>query len=134
METPKTKFYFIYILGIILFLTSCDPAHNGKTFIRNESSFTLELKYKTHINDTLIIIPPFSLVDILHFGGIGAGRDYDCCACEWVEISLQPTNTSKSLTKSITDNKNWTITNPNKKRFSNEEIDCEFSILETDLQ
>lgn len=121
-------------LLLAVFFIGCDPGHVGKTFIRNESSQTLQLKYKTYNKDTAITILANSVVDVFHFGGLGAGKDYDCCACEFIELSLQPVDTSLTMTKNISDQSAWDVTNPNQKRFSNKEIKCEFKVTASDIQ
>lgn len=128
-----TELNLLIIIVTTLTLTGCDPGHNGKSFIRNESSYTLQLKFKNDLKDTLILIQPNTFVDFYKFGGLGSGRDYDCCPCEFATISLQPTDTSKIMTKNITDQNNWTMTNPNKRRNSNKEIDCEFTVSQSDI-
>jgi hypothetical protein len=50
------------------------------------------------------------------------------------ENLFEPMDTTKTLTKSITNRNNWILTNPNKKRFSNKDIDCEFEVKESDIQ
>lgn len=130
----KSKLYFLTICILVLSLMSCDPGHFGKTLIRNESSYSLELKYTTHTNDKSIIIQPNSFVEVFHFGGLGSGRDYNCCSCEFEVISLQPVDTSMTMTKDITNEGNWILSDPNEKRFSNEEITCEFAVRSFDIQ
>jgi hypothetical protein len=132
--TNNSRPIFATIFTTLLFLVGCDPGHIGKAFISNDSSYTLELKYQTHTKDTSIVIQPNSRTDVFHFGGLGSGRDYDCCVYEFTTISLQPIDTSKNMTKTITECNNWTMTNPNKRRFSNKEINCEFLVTQSDIQ
>jgi hypothetical protein len=129
----KSISFYLFLLAAFAF-TGCDPGHLGKTFIRNESSQVLLFKYKTYSKDTTITIPAHSVVDVFHFGGLGAGKDYDCCACEFTEISLQPADTSLTIAKNIGDQGNWNVTNENKRRFSNKEITCEFKVAQSDIQ
>jgi len=137
MIFAKKLFLLVFFLTI-LSLISCDPEHYGKVFIRNESTSILEMKYKPRYGnlnkDTTINIQPNMLSEIFYFSGIGPGRDYDCCTYEFMEISLQPTDTSKTMTKDITDCKNWTVFNPNVKRNSSKEIEFEFKVTQSDIQ
>jgi len=130
----KSKRYFLTISIALLSLVSCDPGHFGKMFIRNDSSYSIELTYSTQTKDTSIIIQPNSVVDVFHLGGLGPGEYYSCCACEFMTISLQPVDTSKELTKDITNTENWILTNPNQKKFINKEITCEFAVEPGDIQ
>jgi hypothetical protein len=130
----KKSISFFLFLFLATFFIGCDPGHVGKTFIRNESSQTLHFKYKTYNKDTVIVIPAHSFVDVFHFGGIGSGKYYDCCACEFLEVSLQPADTTLTMTKNIMDQNSWKMTNPNKRRFSHKEIDCEFVVAQSDIQ
>jgi len=128
------KISLIIVLGIILSLAACDPIYTGKTFVRNESSYILELQYEPYLEDSSIIILPYSYIEIFHFDGLGKGKDYDCCSCEFVKILLNPADTSKELTKNIENQSNWIKTNSNAKKFSGEEINCEFRITQEDIQ
>lgn len=130
----KNKLYFLIIAVTLIPLASCDPGHFGKMFIRNDSSYSIELTYSTQTKDTSIIIQPNSVVDVFHLGGLGPGEYYSCCACEFMTISLQPVDTSKELTKDITNTENWILTNPNQKKFINKEITCEFAVEPGDIQ
>lgn len=125
---------FTAIFVTLLFLVGCDPGHSGKVFISNNSSYTIALKYQTHTIDTSIVIQPNSRTDVFHFGGLGSGRDYEYCIYEFTTISLQPIDTSKYMTKTIADCNNWATINPNTRRFSNKEINCEFLVTPSDIQ
>ncbi len=134
MKQPITISVCIILIAILL-LMSCDPGHSGNSYVRNESSYSLKLKYKTYQkNDTIIIIPPYTVLNILHFGGLGSGQDFDCCPCELPEISLSVSDSSKTIVKNIDEHKNWVLANPNHRRFENEEIICDFVIEDTDIQ
>jgi hypothetical protein len=126
----NAAFFSIFLLSSF----GCDPGHVGKSFINNRSLFPLSLQYKSYYNDTVLLIQPNSLVEIFSFGGLGSGRDYDCCPCEFPTITLRPTDTSKTLVKSIADKSAWTLNNPNRRRFSNKVITCEFIIGDTDIK
>jgi hypothetical protein len=137
MIFTKKIFLLLFFLTVST-LISCDPEHYGKVFIHNETTSILEMKYKprygTFNKDTTINIQPNTLSEVFQFSGIGPSRDYDCCTDEFVEISLQPTDTSKTMTKDITDCKNWTVFNPNVKRNSSKEIEFEFIVTQSDIQ
>lgn len=120
--------------AILLICFSCDPGHFGKIVIQNETGYQLELKYTTNLKDTTINMQPKTSVNILNFGGLGAGQDYQCCICEFNEIAILPSDTTKTITKSISDAGNWKLINANEKRYSTKEIICEFVILESDIQ
>ena len=134
MKTTKTLLNFSLIILIQGFLLiSCDTSIHGKSSIRNESSYVLNLKYNAYSKDTSILIQPNSFTDFHIIGGLGEGYKFDCCPCEFSIISLLPTDTIKVLTKNISDKNNWILTNPNTKRFDYEEINCEFIVKESDI-
>ncbi len=129
-----TRFKTCCISVCVLQFAACDPGHSGKTVFNNESSYSFEMKYKTHlIQDTMIPIKPHSINEVYHFGGLGAGKDFDCCLCKFLDISLSLADTTKSISKQINDSRNWLIVNGNKKRFSHEEITCSFLIEQQDI-
>jgi len=123
------------LIGLSI-LSSCDPAHNGNSYINNQSTFELRLDFKSYspLHDTTILIQPNTTLNFFKLGGLGAGKDYDCCPCDFETITLQPTDTSKSMIKNINDQNNWILTNPNKRKYSNKEIDCEFVVTQSDIQ
>lgn len=121
------------LLFFTLAFTACDPAHHGKAFIRNSSSYSLELKFDS-ISDIITIIEPDSYVQIFDFAGRGAGMNFSCCPCERANIILQPVDTTKHLVKEISDNQNWQLTNHNKRRLNGKEIKCVFEITPLDIQ
>jgi hypothetical protein len=132
--THKNRISLLTAWLVSLILFGCDPGHFGKSIVRNESPYKLELKYKTHYNDTSLIIQPNTSVDIYKFAGIGAGKGYDCCPCDFTTITLQVADTSKTLIKSINDRNSWVILNPNKRYFSSKAITCSFSITQSDIR
>lgn len=132
MNSTLRKLSGLLLLGLIS-LVSCDPGHSGITTINNASTQNILLKYSTHHEEDSVIIYPNTFVD-LEFGGIGSGQEYDCCACEFTDISVATLDTSKNITKSIADEANWILTNPNKRRFSHKTIRCEFVVHETDIE
>ena len=127
----KISLLTICLTSLILF--GCDPGHFGKSIVRNETPYKLELKYTTHHEDTSFIIQPNTSVDVYKFAGIGAGKGYDCCPCDFTAITLQVADSSKTLIKSINDKNSWVILNPNKRYFSNKEIRCSFSVTQSDI-
>lgn len=137
--SPKSLSRIPIIFTILLVWESCDPGHNGKSYIVNHSTYTLQLKLKSSHNlsnsdDSIFLIPPNTSLEFFKFGGLGAGKDYECCTCEFDRLTLQPTDTSKSMTKIITEKTNWEISNPNKRNYNNKEIHCEFSVDQSDIK
>jgi hypothetical protein len=128
------NYFFLTAFLITIVFNSCDPAHNGTSYIRNESSYALLLKFNNYDRDSTLLIQPHSLVDFYNLGGLGAGKGYNCCPCDFKTISLQPTDTTKRMIKNITDSDQWILTNPNRNRFQNKEIECEFSVTQSDIQ
>lgn len=124
----------IGLVMVIILFYSCDPGHGGKTILNNQTSYFLELKFNSNRIDTSMIIQPFSTVEMYDFGGLGAGRDYHCCPCEFKEISLKVKDSIKTITKLITNTNNWLMINDNTKRFSNKEISCTFLLEQKDIQ
>lgn len=127
--------YLTFLIGLMVF-SSCDPGHIGNAYIDNQSATELKLVFNSNSPhyDTTIFIQPETRVDFLRFGGLGAGNKFDCCLCEFNSIILLPTDTSKHLTKPITDKNNWVMTNPNDNRFQNKRISCEFIVTQSDIQ
>ena len=119
---------------IVILFYSCDPGRSGKTILNNQTSFSLELRYNTWSTDTFMIIPPKSSMVIYHIGGLGEGRDYDCCPCAFKEISLTVKDSNKTISKFITETNNWLLINENTKRYSNKEINCSFLLEQKDIQ
>lgn len=133
LRTMKQAFPLLFLFTLLI--TACDPGHLGDTYITNESSQVLELKYTKHGGkDSTIIIPAYSIRKVYHFGGLGAGRDYDCCPCEFAGLTLQPLDTNFTMTKNVMEQANWKMTNENKKKFSDhEDIKCEFTVTQSDI-
>ena len=132
MSKRITKFILHFLLS--LFLPGCDPNYFGKTFIKNESSFQLNLHYHTEFKDSMLIIQSNPFIKVYHFGGLGEGRGYDCCSCDFLLVTLKPTDSSKNLIKDTSVNNNWNITNTNRERSSSHEITCKFIVRPTDIQ
>ncbi len=129
-----TIFRALYTIVCLTLLSGCDPGHRGKTVLNNQTSYPIKLTYSTYfIKDTIILLNPFSVTEVFDFGGLGAGKDYNCCLCEFEKISLATVDTLKVISKSINDSKNWLISNGNKKRFSHQEITCSFLIEPQDV-
>ena len=124
----------IGLISLSILITSCDPGHGGIASIDNKTKDTLILKYQTRYTDTTIIIPAMEKLAVLRFGGLGEARMYPGALVEFKEISLSPFDTTKLLTKEITNPDNWEMINENKIRFSNREIECWFTILSADIQ
>lgn len=74
------------------------------------------------------------MMEVNYFGGLGEGRAYDCCPCEFIEASLQPIDTSKTINKNFTERNNWLMENKNKRRYSNKDIRCVFEVKDSDIQ
>gem|GEM_PF-3034673 len=123
----------IVFISLSILSTSCDPGHGGIASIDNKTSDTLILKYQTRYADTTIIIPAREKIAVLRFGGLGEGRMYPGALVEFKNISLRPLDTTKLLTKEITNPDNWEMINENKRRFSSKDIECWFTILSTDI-
>ncbi|MEO8769899.1 MAG: hypothetical protein ABI402_07435 [Ferruginibacter sp.] len=119
---------------LLICLAGCDPTFFGKTVINNETDVLLNVIYQTENKDSSLIIEPNSYTEIYHIGGLGSGKDYDCCNCEFLSITLKPTDTSKHLIKDISLSDNWNMTNENHHRFSSHEITCEFIVRPSDIQ
>lgn len=131
---PVSKLPILALFVAALLLTACDPGHSGETFVRNETAYPLRFHYVDHQHDTILAIPANSTVSVYNFGGIGAGSVYDCCPCEFLSVALQPDDSSKTVTKDIADAARWTLDNPNKSKFNNREIRCEFVVTTADIQ
>lgn len=123
------KVFAATILLVFLSLTSCDPGYNGNFQINNQSSYELQMTYNPRNKDTTISIQPNSKIDFYHFRSLGYSDRLDCCVCEFLTITLHPSDTSKHLLKSISDTMSWTIAYPNKSNAT-----CEFSVTEADIQ
>lgn len=128
---------FIELTGFVIFTLlfyGCDPGYGGKTILNNQTSYTLELKFKTGRIDTIITVQPLNSVEVYRFGGMGAGRDYKCCPCEFREISLTIKDSAKTIKKLITNSDNWLMVNDNKRKYSGKEIICSFLLETKDIQ
>lgn len=123
----------IIFISLSILFTSCDPGHSGTASINNETSDTLILNFQTRYADTTIIIPAREKIAVLRFGGIGEGRMYPGAWVEFKNISLRPMDTTKLLTKEITNPDNWEMVNEINRRFSGKQIECWFTILSTDI-
>ena len=134
MHKDRMIKYIIQTLPIFILLVSCDPGHHGNASIDNQTNDTLILKYQTRYADTIINILPMQKIEVLRFGGIGEGKMYPGVLIEFKNISLRPSDTTKSLTKEITNIDNWEMINENKRRFSSKKIKCWFTILPTDIK
>lgn len=130
----KTIFKLTELIVLTILFCGCDPGHSGNTILNNQTSYTLELKYKTGRVDTIITIQPNNTIEIYHFGGLGEGRDYTCCPCEFKEISLTVKDSVKTITKLVTNTDNWILVNDNTKRYSSKEINCSFLLEQKDIQ
>lgn len=133
----QTKIYaYLALLAGTLILSSCDPGHQGNAYLENRSAYELELKFSTYgqQRDTTILIPANTKVDLYKFGGLGAGNNFDCCPCEFKSITLGPTDPAKSLIKNITASENWSLSNPNERRFQNKNISCAFIVTASDIE
>lgn len=130
----KTIFKLTKLIIFAILFCGCDPGYGGRTVLNNQTSYILELKYKTGPVDTSITVQPNNSVEVYHFGGMGAGRDYNCCPCEFREISLTVKDSSKTITKFITNTANWLMVNENTKKYSSKEINCSFVLEQKDVQ
>ena len=129
----RTKYFSCTVLSAMLLLSACDRGHSGKAFIRNTSSFPLQLNFRAHSGNESLLVQPNTMVEILKFGGLGEAFKYDCCPCEYTEITLQPLDPAKHLAKEITVKDNWSISNPNTNWFTSKLITCEFTVNEGDI-
>lgn len=127
-------FKIVALIVISILFYRCDPGHSGDTILHNQTAYSLNLSFKSGSTDTSMTIQPYSTTEIYRFGGLGSGSDYNCCPCEFKEITLVVADTSKSITKSVTDSANWLMLNPNEKRFSTEKIICNFLLEPKDIQ
>jgi hypothetical protein len=124
----------IEFIGIAILFCSCDPGHRGNSILNNQTSYSLDLKYKAGRVDTSITIQPNSTIEIFHFGGLGEGRDFNCCPCVFEVITLAVKDSVKTITKLVTNTENWLLINDNRRRYSSEEISCSFLLEQKDVQ
>lgn len=143
MHKPQSLHRLLFIkisvsvaLVLLTFLTSCDPGHSGNSQIHNNSSYALKLNFQKYYNggDSSLVIPANSKISFNTFGGLGAGRDFDCCVCESGIKLLEPTDTSKQLMKDVYDSVNWVLINHNKRKFDSHDISCILVINPSDIQ
>jgi hypothetical protein len=134
----RFKWPFLLLFGFNLI--GCDPAYSGKSSVKNNSSYPLELKYKINIaiwEDSIvektILLPPDTMFAFTDFNGRGWAQYFKCCPCEFDSISIKPIDTTKLLTKDIVNEGNWQVFNPNKRGKYREEIECTFEITNADI-
>ncbi|MFI5172312.1 MAG: hypothetical protein ACHQFW_07965 [Chitinophagales bacterium] len=129
-----SNFLIIPAVALMLGFAACDPGHSGTSLIVNNSTYPISIYFATNRLDTTILIPALTSSSIYSFGGLGSGKDYDCCPCEYLTITAVPEDPFKNLIKSIEDPDNWELENPNKREFSSKPIECIFTIEESDIQ
>ncbi len=130
----KNKLVHSIFIIISCCLYACEPGHYGTTFVTNNTIYPLTVTFSTNRMDTVIPINAYETKQIYAFGGLGSGMDYDCCTCEFFTLLVTPDDPSLTILKSISDDNNWELFNPNERKFSSKEIQCTFTLNVEDIQ
>jgi len=123
----------VFLLLIIIGLTSCDPGLHGDLKIYNETNQVLTVKYKDYYNDTTYTdIQPNSSETIKNLGGLGSNKTFECCPCEMKVIFIK--SPIGQIKKDPANSENWSIPNKKKlKKFGGQDVKCEFHVTQADL-
>lgn len=119
----------ISILLLSLFLVSCDPYTSGDSYFINSSDEIIELTYNHYaFEDTTVFVHPNDSVHLAWFKERGKPKDFNCCVCTIHSAAIEPSDSTKQITKSVDVNDNWMI---NRK---GQLVECLFQIADTDIE
>ena len=127
-------FYILLLLITIGLLSSCDPDLNGELRVFNESNEIITVTASSDGNSTILtfIIAPGKSEAIRALDGTGNQKAFDCCPCEYSNISIETVN--GAITKDPLNSDNWLISNQDEqKKFGGPDLRCEFRVSESDI-